>query len=162
LSGSSNSSGSGSGSNSSATGSGGTGTGSSSSGGSGSGSGSGSDACRGFLSCETCDKSKGCGWCNVKGVCVQGDQLGPLETPCQVWSFGACGGPRCGTLGKCGDCLADTQCGWCEGRCSCHERKVGDTSGPNFGVCPKGWFVGGKSGALTCPVAATSNCKGST
>ena len=100
------------------------------------------DVCRDATTCATCDKAKGCGWCDVRGVCVKGDQLGPLEMSCQIWSFGECGGPRCGSTTRCGDCIADEQCGWCEERCTCMERRANHPrTGPMFGSCLKGWLV---------------------
>ena len=116
------------------------------------------DVCRDATTCATCDKAKGCGWCDVRGVCVKGDQLGPLEMSCQIWSFGECGGPRCGSTTRCGDCIADVQCGWCEERCACMERRVNHPhTGPMFGSCPKGWLVD-EPPSSRCPAWEASRC----
>ena len=124
-----------------------------------------SDACRSATTCAACDEGKGCGWCGVRGMCVKGDAFGPLESDCAIWSFGACGGSRCGTLHRCGHCLADAHCGWCEARCTCMERGRRNPLEPTFGTCSKGWLLGEEPAAAeaaaqnTCPVAATTHCR---
>ena len=124
-----------------------------------------SDACRAATTCAACDEGKGCGWCGVRGMCVKGDAFGPLESDCAIWSFGACGGSRCGTLHRCGHCLADAHCGWCEARCTCMERGRRNPLEPAFGTCSKGWLLEEEPAAAkaaaqsTCPVAATTHCR---
>ena len=101
-------------------------------------------ACR-HDTCGDCTTDPECGWCEVRGKCMEGDTLGPspgiVQGPCTLWSFGGCIGTDCRNLETCSDCTTNSDCGWCEDTCQCTDRIASDPTTPAYGECNRGWFV---------------------
>ena len=67
--------------------------------------------------CTQCASHVNCGFCHSSLLCMEGDEIGPLDsTPCADWLFsqGECPvGPGCMNLSNCSSCAASEDCAWC-------------------------------------------------
>ena len=117
-------------------------------------------ACQ-HVSCGACVSDPECGWCEVRGVCQSGDNLGPspgVGDGCTLWSFGNCIGTDCRNLDKCSECMSNQDCGWCESDCTCSDKHASDPTTPAYGECVKGWFVADGWLEKSCPIRSESTC----
>jgi hypothetical protein len=48
------------------------------------------EPCTKYSSCQTCLADAFCGWCAEKGVCIEGEKMGPLTGACPAWEYGRC------------------------------------------------------------------------
>ena len=48
------------------------------------------EPCTKYSSCQTCLADAFCGWCAEKGVCREGEKMGPLTGSCPAWEYGRC------------------------------------------------------------------------
>jgi len=53
-----------------------------------------------------CISSNGCVWCNNKHVCESGDQFGPFNNLCQLFTVGV----DCTSIPDCGSCTINSSC----------------------------------------------------
>jgi len=113
-------------------------------------------------SCDTCASDPECGWCEVRGICLAGDSLGPspgvVAEPCTLWSYGGCIGTDCRNLQTCSDCMSNSDCGWCESDCMCTDKHTSDPTTPAYGECTKGWYVADGWTKKMCPLHIDSTC----
>lgn len=103
--------------------------------------------CPAANSCSACIKQASCVWCSVEKMCVAGDQNGPRNAECSVFSSGQCEG-GCGQYGACEVCVADPLCGWCRETARC---EAGSATDPAF-CDPNQWLFEISQYSLSCPV----------
>lgn len=60
------------------------------------------DFCRDLDNCAECSKAKECGWCSgIEKKCVKGDEVGPIEETCSLYSYDRCNENDCTQISDC-------------------------------------------------------------
>lgn len=71
--------------------------------------------CSGMTNCKDCTGNPYCGWCSSENKCTSGNELGPMKTQCEGYTYNKCPGKDCSLIANCKECLEDVTCGWCDG-----------------------------------------------
>ena len=103
--------------------------------------------CQTARSCSACAEQANCVWCISEKMCVAGDQNGPRNAECSVFSSGQCEG-GCGQYAACEVCVADPLCGWCRATARCEAGSATDPASCN----PNQWLFEISQYSLSCPV----------
>lgn len=88
--------------------------------------------------CSGCVSAFKCGWCTNSKTCMDGNQLGPLNSTCTNWDYGWCRGESCASYRSCFSCIKDPFCGWCGASHACLDGNAGGSVPPSR--CKSNWY----------------------
>lgn len=108
------------------------------------GSSSENDPCANYDNCGSCAENEKCIWCNLSGKCLSGDDKGPFNGECSIFSRSTCDSNlRCNEYSNCQKCINDVACGWCSDSNGCVEKDNKGCIDANFiytwsnnNICP--------------------------